>query len=94
MNPVKFAPAAILLFALAGCVGGLKVTKTFQDPSYFPGQVKQGATVRIVIADNVDLRDFSSFQRRFLEMAGVSLGVAGVSFLIGLLMRKFLGVNV
>jgi VIT1/CCC1 family predicted Fe2+/Mn2+ transporter len=34
------------------------------------------------------------FRRRFLEMAGVSLGVAGVSFLIGLLMRKFLGVNV
>lgn len=34
------------------------------------------------------------FQRRFLEMAGVSLGVAGLSFGAGYLMRVFLGVEV
>jgi vacuolar iron transporter family protein len=35
-----------------------------------------------------------SFRRRFLEMVSVSLGVAGLSFLIGLLVRQFLGVNI
>lgn len=34
------------------------------------------------------------FRGRFLEMAGLSLGVAGFSFLVGLLLRKFLGVDV
>ncbi|MFA5112690.1 MAG: VIT1/CCC1 transporter family protein [Candidatus Margulisiibacteriota bacterium] len=34
-----------------------------------------------------------SFRRRFLEMVGVSLGVAGLSFLVGLLARQLLGVN-
>ncbi len=34
------------------------------------------------------------FKRRFFEMAGLSLGVAGFSFLIGLLLRVFLGVDV
>lgn len=34
------------------------------------------------------------FKRRFLEMTGLSLGVALFSFLIGLLLRKFLGIEV
>jgi len=34
------------------------------------------------------------FRRRFLEMAGLSLGVAGFSFLVGYLIRTFLGVDV
>jgi VIT1/CCC1 family predicted Fe2+/Mn2+ transporter len=34
------------------------------------------------------------FRRRFLEMAGLSLGVAAISFLIGFLMRTFLGVDI
>ena len=34
------------------------------------------------------------FKRRFIEMAGLSLGVAGLSFLIGLALRHFLGVEV
>ncbi|MDD4179872.1 MAG: VIT1/CCC1 transporter family protein [Candidatus Margulisbacteria bacterium] len=35
-----------------------------------------------------------SFKRRFLEMAGVSLGVAGLSFLIGLAVRQFLKIDI
>jgi VIT1/CCC1 family predicted Fe2+/Mn2+ transporter len=35
-----------------------------------------------------------SFRARFLEMAGISLGVAGFSFLLGFLIREFLGVDV
>ncbi|MBC7263664.1 MAG: VIT1/CCC1 transporter family protein [Chloroflexi bacterium] len=34
------------------------------------------------------------FTRRFFEMAGVSLGVAAFSFLLGFLMRTFLGVDI
>lgn len=34
------------------------------------------------------------FKQRFLEMAGISLGVAIVSFIIGYLVRLFLGVDV
>jgi VIT1/CCC1 family predicted Fe2+/Mn2+ transporter len=33
------------------------------------------------------------FRRRFLEMAGLSLGVAAFSFVIGFFIRKFLGVE-
>jgi VIT1/CCC1 family predicted Fe2+/Mn2+ transporter len=35
-----------------------------------------------------------SFKRRFFEMAGLSLGVAGLSFVVGLLIREFLGVEI
>lgn len=38
-------------------------------------------------------KDFS-FKKRFLEMAGISLGVAGVSFLIGVLVKSLLGVGI
>jgi VIT1/CCC1 family predicted Fe2+/Mn2+ transporter len=34
------------------------------------------------------------FKRRFLEMTGLSLGVAAFSFLIGILMRTFLGIDI
>lgn len=34
------------------------------------------------------------FRRRFVEMAGLSLGVAAFSFVVGLLMRTFLGVEI
>jgi hypothetical protein len=66
MNIGKCVAVAAVFCALTGCAGGLKITKTFQDPSYIPGQVKQGTTVRVVIADNVDLRDFSnSFEKEY-----------------------------
>ena len=35
-----------------------------------------------------------NFRRRFMEMAGLSLGVAAFSFLIGFVMRAFFGVDV
>jgi len=34
------------------------------------------------------------FKRRFAEMAGISLGVAGLSFLVGVLVKWALGVSV
>lgn len=35
-----------------------------------------------------------NFRKRFLEMAGISLGVAAVSFLIGVLIKRYIGVDV
>jgi len=35
-----------------------------------------------------------SFRKRFLEMAGLSLGVAAISFLIGVALRHFTGIEV
>lgn len=35
-----------------------------------------------------------SFKKRFTEMAVISLGVSGISFLIGLLVKYFLKVNI
>ncbi|MDD5512824.1 MAG: VIT1/CCC1 transporter family protein [Candidatus Omnitrophica bacterium] len=35
-----------------------------------------------------------NFKKRFLEMAGISLGIAAINFLIGLLIRKVFGIEV
>jgi len=35
-----------------------------------------------------------NFKRRFAQMAGISLGVAGLSFLVGLVVKSALGVSV
>ena len=34
------------------------------------------------------------FKKRFFEMAGISLTVAGISFLVGLLVKHFLGIDI
>jgi VIT1/CCC1 family predicted Fe2+/Mn2+ transporter len=41
----------------------------------------------IAVAKNVP------FKERFLEMTGLSLGVATLSFLVGFVIRNFLGVE-
>jgi VIT1/CCC1 family predicted Fe2+/Mn2+ transporter len=35
-----------------------------------------------------------SFKSRFLEMTGLSLGVAALSFLVGFALRSFLGIEI
>ncbi|URZ00343.1 VIT1/CCC1 transporter family protein [Clostridium felsineum] len=35
-----------------------------------------------------------SFKKQFIEMAGISLSVAAISFIIGLLVKKFLGIDI
>jgi len=52
--------------------------------------------VLIIIAFNYYLavaKDLS-FKQRFLEMAGISLGVAALSFVVGLLVKNVLGVDI
>lgn len=54
-----------------------------------------GTVVLIIVAFNYYLavaKDLS-FKTRFFEMAGVSLGVAALSFAVGLLVKKFLGID-
>ena len=34
------------------------------------------------------------FKKRFLEMAAISLGVAGISFLIGIAIKQFIGIDI
>jgi len=47
-----------------------------------------GIELRLVVARGVP------FRKGFLGMAGLSLGVAAVSFFIGLILRYFLGVEI
>jgi VIT1/CCC1 family predicted Fe2+/Mn2+ transporter len=35
-----------------------------------------------------------NFKKRFLEMASISLGVAGISFLVGIAVKYFFGIEV
>ena len=51
--------------------------------------------VLIIAAFNyyISVAKDESFRRRFFEMAGLSLGVAGFSFVIGYLVRQLLGIN-
>jgi VIT1/CCC1 family predicted Fe2+/Mn2+ transporter len=35
-----------------------------------------------------------NFKKQFVEMAGISLGVSGLSFLVGVLVKTFLGIEV
>jgi VIT1/CCC1 family predicted Fe2+/Mn2+ transporter len=53
------------------------------------------AAVAIIAGFNyyISVAKEEPFRTRFLEMAGLSLGVAAVTFTIGLLLRKFLGVE-
>ncbi len=55
-----------------------------------------GAAVLIIAFFNyyVSVAQDESFKKRFFEMAGVSFGVAGFSFLVGYVLRAFLGVDV
>lgn len=54
-----------------------------------------GTAVLIIAAFNyyISVAKDEPFRARFLEMAGLSLGVAGVSFVIGYFIRIFLGIE-
>lgn len=66
----------------------------FSDPFVSLG-VTVLIAVLIIFAFNFYIsvaRDYV-FSRRFFEMAGISLGIAGISFLIGVLVKRFIGVD-
>jgi VIT1/CCC1 family predicted Fe2+/Mn2+ transporter len=50
--------------------------------------------VSVVFNFYVSVAKGEAFVRRFLEMTGLTLGIAAISFLLGLLLRTWLGVDV
>ena len=66
------------------------------DNEYICLAISLGTSVAIIALFNfyIAVAKDEPFGKRFLEMAGISLGVAGLSFLIGFLIRQWLGVDV
>lgn len=58
--------------------------------------VTLGVAVLIIFLFNyyISIAKDYNFKRRFLEMAAISLGVAGISFLIGVLIKQFIGIEI
>jgi hypothetical protein len=57
---------AIALCVLLNCIASQKITLEYKDLSFTFGQIKQGVSVKVVVADNVDLRDFqNSFEKEY-----------------------------
>lgn len=54
------------------------------------------AAVIVIAAFNfyISVAKDLSFKKRFVEMAGISLGVSGISFIIGYLVNQFLGISI
>lgn len=54
------------------------------------------AAVIVIAAFNfyISVAKDLSFKKRFTEMAGISLGVSGISFIIGYLVNQFLGISI
>jgi len=52
--------------------------------------------VLIIMAFNyyVSVAKDLSFRKQFSEMAGISLGVSALSFIVGVLVKTFLGVEI
>ena len=67
----------------------------FEDPFVCLG-VSLLMAVLIIFAFNfyISVAKGYAFKKRFFEMAGISLGIAGISFLIGILIKHFIGIEV
>jgi VIT1/CCC1 family predicted Fe2+/Mn2+ transporter len=63
---------------------------------YIDLAIALGTAILIIAAFNyyISVAKDEPFRPRFLEMAGLSLGVAAFSFVIGYLIRQFLGIEV
>jgi VIT1/CCC1 family predicted Fe2+/Mn2+ transporter len=51
-------------------------------------------TIILVFNYYVSVARDLKFRKQFIEMAGISLGVSGLSFLVGVLVKTYLGVDV
>ncbi len=69
----------------------------FPESSYIPALVCMLATVILIIAGftyYTSVAQGEKFKSRFFEMALISIGVAVVSFFVGILAKKFLGIEI
>lgn len=58
--------------------------------------VTLGVAVLIIFLFNyyISVAKDYNFRKRFMEMAAISLGVAGISFIIGVLIKQFIGIEI
>lgn len=63
---------------------------------YYALGVTLGCAILVILVFSfyISVAQDTSFKRRFGEMAGLSMGVAALSFIIGFIIRTFLGVDV
>ena len=69
----------------------------FGSAQYIPALVCMMLVVVLIIAAftyYTSVAQNQPFKSRFLEMAGISIGVAVISFVVGILAKKFLGIDV
>ncbi|MBN2038222.1 MAG: hypothetical protein JW768_15885 [Chitinispirillaceae bacterium] len=55
------------LVLLYGCAGGLKIKKEYQDDSFSFDMIRDSTTVRVAVANNIDLR---GFREPFIKLYG------------------------
>ena len=92
-NPVQAATYTLAAYILAVI---LLVAPFLILGSYFLAlgvTVLVAVIIIVIFAFYISVTRGVDFRGRFLEMAGISLGVALLSFLLGLLVRTFLGVS-
>ncbi len=69
----------------------------FEGPMYIPALICMLLIVILIIAGftyYTSVAQDQPFKSRFLEMAAISISVAVISFVVGILAKKFLGVDV
>lgn len=66
------------------------------DNPYTALGIMLGAVVLIILVFNfyISVAKNYNFKKRFLQMATISLGVAALSFVIGILVKNFLGIEI
>lgn len=69
----------------------------FGNASFIPALITMLVIVVLIIAGftyYTSVAQSQPFKSRFLEMAGISISVAVISFVVGILAKKFLGVDI
>ncbi|MBP2680803.1 MAG: protein of unknown function transrane [Candidatus Krumholzibacteriota bacterium] len=94
LSPGKSALYTGVAYILAVLV--LILPYVFFDNVYLCLACALSAAVAIIAGFNyyISVAREEPFRSRFVEMAGLCLGVAAITFLIGLALRKFLGIEV
>jgi len=93
-NPIKAAIYTGIAYIIT--VALLILPYLLLDNAYLALAITLTTSVVIIAVFNfyISVAKGEPFGKRFFEMAGLSLGVAGLSFLIGFLIRNWLGVEV
>ncbi len=93
-NPVKAAIYTGIAYVIT--VALLILPYLLLDNAYLALGITLTTSVVIIAIFNfyISVAKGEPFGKRFLEMAGLSLGVAAFSFLIGFLIRGWLGVDI